>query len=49
MFNTANKPTAENEVSSIEVKDYLKALEKQLEDVLKSNPSTKGMKNMGIN
>jgi len=49
MFNVPNKPTAENGVSSIEIRDYLMALEKLLWNVLKSKPSTKGMRNMGIN
>lgn len=49
MFNIPNKPTTGNGVSSNDCKEYMMSLEKELGNLLKSKPSMKGMKNMGMN
>jgi len=48
MFNIPNKPTTGNGVSSNDCKEYMMSLEKELGNLLKSKPSMKGMKNMGM-
>lgn len=43
------QPSSGNGISLLDIKKYMKALEKELGNVLMSNPSRKGMSNMGMN
>lgn len=47
VFNVPNKPNSGNGVSSNDCKEFMISLEKELGNVLKCKPSTRGMKNLG--
>lgn len=49
MFTVPSRPSVGNGVSTIDCKEYMISLEKELENVLKHKPSSKTrMKNMGM-
>lgn len=48
MFTVPSRPSIGNGVSTIDCKEYMISLKKELENVLKRKPSTTRMKNMGM-
>lgn len=48
MFTVPSRPSVGNGVSTIDCKEYMISLEKELENVLKHKPSKTRMKNMGM-